>query len=415
MLGWLSANRVSPIAVDFGTCSLRAVQLVRRSDGWQVYHWINVEVDPASADPPPLDYAGHLAMAMGPGAFRGRRAAIAMTPPEVEYRLLDVPTALLDKKQTELRAALTFELDRQLPWPAAEAEIAAWPVLAAAGACTSTMVAAARTSSVQKYLNLLAGQEIACVLADVVPNGIIRLHSQRTDEIVDKEVWGVLDAGFRACRLYLMHGRRPVYARVLRGGGREMTETLAQKLHVEFRLAEQYKRLYGIQPSDRGVRAAGGGIGRVSEGALPGLLYAILSRTIDTLVSEIERSYRFVLDRNSSATTGPLYLAGGGARLKGLAEALELMLGVEVHRIDPVQSLRGLSAADAETQQDMSAVLGGGQPARFRGQGGQDAHTPGTGGQDARPPSAGSTGRTVLNDPAMAICMGLAAEEGRAR
>ncbi len=340
MLALLTRNRTSPIAMDFGACSLRAVQLIRKSDGWHVYHWFNVEVDPVSADPPRIDYDAHLKMALGPGAFAGRQAAITLAPPDLEYRLIDLPTALLSRKPAELREALQFELDRQLPWPARETEIAAWPVGSSQGPCTSTMVAAGRTSVIRVWLDLLEAQGLECVVADVTPNAIIRLHEQAGESGAENVIWGALDIGFRACRLYLVHNGRPVYARVLRGGGRELTELLARGLHVEFGVAEQYKRLYGIEQTERGLRSMVGGLARISDEALPGMLYAILARTIDTLAAEIEKSYRFVLDRTPGATIGGLCLVGGGARLKGLAEILGRKLGIDVRPPDPRGAIR---------------------------------------------------------------------------
>jgi type IV pilus assembly protein PilM len=157
-------------------------------------------------------------------------------------------------------------------------------------------------------------------------------------------VWGVLDIGFKACRLYLMHGDRPVYARVLRGGGRELTETLARALHIDFTVAEQYKRLYGIQQADRGVRATVGGLGRVSEEALPGMLYAILVRTLESLIADIERSFRFAMDRHTGSSMGFLYLVGGGSRLKGLVPVLSQALGIEVRHFHPASGVRNAQA-----------------------------------------------------------------------
>lgn len=337
MLQLPTRTRPSLIAVDFGTCSLRAVQLVRSGANWRVYHWMNVEADLVSAEPPPMDHAAHLQMGFGPGAFHGRRAAVSLASPEVEYRLVDIPSALLERKPTELKEALQFELDRQLPWPVAESEIAAWPVLPPTNNLTSTMIVAARAGAVQRFLDLLGSQQLECCRADIAPNALARAMPALAARgpAADRQVWGVLDLGFRASRLYLMFDNQPVYARVLRGGGRELTETLARTLRLEFHVAEQYKRLYGIQLTDRGVRSMAGGLGRISEDALPGVLYAILAKTLDTLAAEIERSYRFALGRHVGSTTGPLYLAGGGARLRGLPEVLSSKLGTEVRLPDP--------------------------------------------------------------------------------
>jgi type IV pilus assembly protein PilM len=338
----------SVIGFEFGACSLRAAQLVHKQDGWHLYHWINVEVDPASADAPPLDHAPHVANVLGPATFSGRRAAIALSPPDVEYRLLEVPSALLSMSPADLRGALQIELDRQMPWPASESEVALWPTRPTTGNTINTMVVAARSAGVHQLVAHFPQRRCECVRADIVPNALIRLCGAENAGSISsgRELWGILDIGFRSCRLYLIHDGRPVFARVLRGGGRELTETLARALHVDFSIAEQYKRLYGVQQSDRGVRTFVGGLGRISEQDLPGVLYAILARTFETLVADIERSYRFVLDRHDVSSAAGLCLVGGGSRLKGLDGILAQQLGIPVRHPQAANVLRNARGPD---------------------------------------------------------------------
>lgn len=351
MLGLLTRDRTSVVGVDLGTCSLRAVQLLAGGSGWGSHHWVNIETEPATADPPPMDHAAHLQLAFGPGTFTGDRTALLLSPPDVEFRLLDVPAALMGKSSAELRNALQFELDRQLPWPAAESEVAAWPVKPDASGNASTMVAAARTSSVRQRLDVLDGQGFRCLHADIVPNAMIRVGSPpRGEENNEYEspIWGVLDIGFRSARFYLIHADRPVYARVVSGGGKEVTEQLAEALHVDFRIAEQYKRIYGIHKSDRGFRSVGGGLTRINEDQLPAVLYAILRPMIEDMVQDIERSFHFALGQLPGVAAGVIYMVGGGARLAGLTDVLSDHLGVPVLLPDPesVLSTAGSTAGN---------------------------------------------------------------------
>ncbi|UCD30568.1 MAG: hypothetical protein JSV03_08915 [Planctomycetota bacterium] len=69
------------------------------------------------------------------------------------------------------------------------------------------------------------------------------------------------------------------------------------------------------------------------------MLYAILRTTFEEMCKEIERSYRFVAGRLPAVATGPLYLIGGGARLKGLPEVLSKLLDTEVRLPDPKRIL----------------------------------------------------------------------------
>ena len=82
----------------------------------------------------------------------------------------------MGKSSAELRNALQFELDRQLPWPAAESEVAAWPVKPDASGNASTMVAAARTSSVRQRLDVLDGQRMHLKFQVEQQNALLELH-----------------------------------------------------------------------------------------------------------------------------------------------------------------------------------------------------------------------------------------------
>lgn len=349
MVGLLLGQRTSLIGMDFGACSVRAVQLQRAKGGWRIHHWVNIEHEPTSAQQPLPDYESELRLAFGPGTFTGSRAALVLSPPDVEYKLLEVPPAVLARTGDELKAALAFELERVMPWSPDDLEIAAWPVDPHGGTGGNAMIVGARSSSVQSLLSVLATQDLDCAHAEIVPNAMLpvcRGQLNILDDPTRSPLWAVLDLGYRSCRLYIMHDDQLIFARVLRAGGRELTETLARELHVEFRIAEQYKRIYGIRQTDRGFRSLVGGLSRISEDALPSVVYAILRPTLDALISEIERSYRFALGRlPTNVPNGPMFLIGGGARLQGLAEVLSSRLGLQVCLPDPRGALVGKSAA----------------------------------------------------------------------
>lgn len=340
------------IGVDFGTCSLRAIQLRRRGNHWHVHHWVNLETEPNSAEPPPPHSAKDLQLAFGPGTFSGQRIALALSPPDVNYHLLDVPNAVLKQPPAQLRTALQIELDRQMPWPMTESEVAAWSLKPEATGKAPAMIVAAHRDTLESRLALLGEQRLECEHADIIPNAMIRLQQAQqtaTGHESSKVLWGILDLGFQSCRLYLIHADRPVYARIIRTGGREWTETLAKTLHVNFAIAERYKRVYGIQATDRGLRSMLSGLTRVTEDELPSVLYGIMRPIIDEMAREIERSYRFAMGQWAGVQAGPLYLVGGGSRLRGLVDVLSARLGVPVCLPDPT-ALFGVGKNSTESE-----------------------------------------------------------------
>ncbi|MHC4441812.1 MAG: pilus assembly protein PilM [Planctomycetota bacterium] len=351
MVQLLTRTKTSLISIDLGACSLRAVQLRKKADHWHIHHWLNIEHEPSSKEIADFGHAGKLASALGPGTFSGQRTVLMLNPPEVEYKLLEVPPAILEKSPDDIRNALQYELDRQLSCPLAEAEISVWPVQAGTTSSANAMVASAERSKVHSLLDILDGAGLDCVSADIVPNGMIELykHVEHEGHSGSSEIlWAVLDIGLRSSRLYMMHSHHPVYARIVSGGGSAYTELLAQALHVDFRIAEQYKCIYGIKQTDRGFRSVAGGLAQIQEEDLPGVMYAILRNTFDELCKDIERSYRFALGRLPNVTTGPLYLIGGGARLKGLPEVLGERLGIDVRLPEPSSMLDTTWSKDRE-------------------------------------------------------------------
>lgn len=334
--------RTSVIGIDFGACSLRAVQLHQTGNGWRIHHWVNIESEPDTAEPAPPDYEKELSLAFGPGTFTGQRTSLLLSPPQVNYQLMEVPEAVLKLPSSQMREALKIELDRHLPWPSNECETTAWPIGPSNGGRCSAMVTAMRTTDIQQRLDILETANLEAVRADIVPNAIIELclgHAVSVGSSDASTIWGVLDIGFEGARLYLIHEDRTVYARSVSGGGREITKTLAEALKVEFAIAERYKRAFGIEQTDRGFRSVVGGLGQISEEALPGMLFAIVRPTLDAMAEEIERAYRFVLGKVPGSSPGPLWLLGGGARLNGLTTILGDRLGVPVAYPDPDRAL----------------------------------------------------------------------------
>lgn len=326
----LNRSRMSAIALDFGACSLRGVQLRREDRSWCVHHWLNLETDPRSAEPEPLDYAARMQGSLGPGGFSQHKTRMLIGPPDVEYKMLELPPAVLNQSSEGLRTTLEYELEGQLPWQLEESELATWPIHPKAETRTNAMIVSAHRASIQRHLDVLDELKLECVSAEILPTATASLASSIPGQEGELPLWGVLDIGFRSCRLYLMHGARPVYARVVQGGGRQLTERLAEALHVDFHVAEQYKRIYGIQKTSRGFRSVVGGLSRLSEQALPGVLYAILRDKLEELCVDVERSCRFALGKVKGSVAGPILLVGGGARLKGLHEVLSDYLGIQV-------------------------------------------------------------------------------------
>ena len=109
------------------------------------------------------------------------------------------------------------------------------------------------------------------------------------------------------------------------GVGALLTKVLQQAIGSDHQQAEQYKRTYGLQPTEFE--------GKVRDGLLP---------TINTLVTEIQKDIRYF--NSQTAQNNPLQrvvLTSGTAQLPGLVEELTEKLAMEVLLAAPFATATG--------------------------------------------------------------------------
>ena len=72
---------------------------------------------------------------------------------------------------------------------------------------------------------------------------------------------------------------------------------------------------------------------------VPRLVFSAVRRSLTTLAVEVEKSMAYVMHLHGDLPVSNLYLAGGGAGLKGLADFLSQEIGIYVKPADPLPGL----------------------------------------------------------------------------
>ena len=342
MLRSLLSKRWSPIAVDLGAASLRAVQLRGGGAAPVVHEAVAVERRPSTADDEAPDFSDRIAQLgqlIDRHGFRGRSIALALDPPTVELRPVNLPSALLDGPSREIIAAIRWEVGRVLSFPPEQAEFAYWALPPGRGGSAprqTTMAVSADRQRLTAMTDACRKHGLACTRIDAGPcalvaAGLTGVQPQPND------IWGILDLGAAANKLTVAVGQIPVYQRLVPGAGTELTERLARVLEVPVEAAENLKRRWGIQATTRGHRMGPCDLQELRDEDVPEFLFSIVRPLLDVMQREIERAFGYVMQTYPEATPKRLVLAGLGARLRGLASWLTEALGV------PVASLDGLA------------------------------------------------------------------------
>lgn len=247
---------------------------------------------------------------------RGRalgRAAIAISGDELTVRQVSLPNL----SDHELSNAIPHEARRHVPLPP-ETEIAySYQVISRdavkgslellLGACPKTLV----RDTVRAVEKIGVSPEFVDAAPIAGLNAI--LHARATDESEDEV--GFLDVGGAASTLTLFRTGGFLLSRRIPVGGDTMTREISAKRKMAAAEAEELKRGGPLAHDDALLRLVDDSVGR--------------------LVAEVKDSIAFFAAKAGRRGLKRLALGGGGARIAGLAAAIERAVGVPVVSVDP--------------------------------------------------------------------------------
>ncbi len=351
MLKVLQHTRLA--ALDLGSENCRLVQLGGEHGSLTVREWRRLEGEAAALPLVPLGQA-----------VPGRRVSLALSPPDVECCPLRVPEGVLGLEHQALIQAIRHEVGRHIANPVEQVELDAWPLPRSAAEGPNIMVAAAPKQALQGVLDWLDARSIQCSGIDVGPLAATRACLHLCDRPAEHQLWGVLDIGRQAVRLYVVIGETPVYVRCMLRGGLEMSRRIAAELGVELDVAESYKRHYGIGGTDDHYRHSDRAEQTVDEFRMAGILMGVLRPILRGIGEEVQRSFRYAMGLYPDHPLRDLLLIGAGAGLTGLPEALGQMLGIPVSRVTDERQQHAASPAAKETLPAFVTAVGAALGAR---------------------------------------------------
>lgn len=192
-----------------------------------------------------------------------------------------------------------------------------------------------RKSVVEKYTNMFISMGIEPTVLETQVLSVLRSLNITAEEPPTM----VLNLGATNMDVAVVHQGEIQFVFTHTGVGSLLTKTLQQTLGLDLQQAEQYKRSYGIDPTQFE--------GRVREALLP---------TINTLVGEIQKAQRYFVGQFPQNTLSRIVITGGSSQLPGLVEHLSESLGVEILFSAPFATSSG--EIPAENQQNFSVCAG---------------------------------------------------------
>jgi type IV pilus assembly protein PilM len=327
-----------PIGVDIGARGVKAVQLALNGDR-RILHAATVLPLPAvtmGKEPAARDAAeGELFNAIAQRlsdqlirqGFHGRELVLAAPAHRLEADLLELPPRSSGAPLDELARV---EIGRSGGMASTSFEMASWdlPQPARGGNSTAVMAIALRHKDADRMLDAFTRHRFTCRAIDVDAAALARAAAA---SFKPNEMSGVLDLGWANSRLVLVYNGTIVYRRMLADVSLSVLhQAVTSRLELAEDAADYALATLGAATTEEATDIDPAEVSR---------LRALVTRYVDALVTELKASFSFALHRYPELPLKRLLLAGGGARVAGLASTLSQRLSTDVQVWTPAASV----------------------------------------------------------------------------
>lgn len=254
--------------------------------------------------------------------------------------------------RAELDEAIKWEAERYIPFPIDEVVLDFYvldaPEEVEEGAQLEVVIAAARIDLVTQQVDYLKLAGLEPVVIDIKPFSLLRsLRGSLLGEHLNKttltgtsyteagEIGVVLEIAASNTTITLVRGERVLMNRNIGVSGDDFTAAIQRSFGLDFDTAEEVKLDYGTATIPTEDEEELLNFDAKREQFSPSRVYESLRPVLVDLTTEIRRSLEFFRVQAGDANISRVFVTGGGAKLRGLPEAIGDALGFRVELGDP--------------------------------------------------------------------------------
>ncbi|AKJ65454.1 type IV pilus assembly protein PilM [Kiritimatiella glycovorans] len=330
------------LAVDIGAASVKLAEFIRSGEGGIRLHRFGMApIDPGAGEEAnrELQITRTLKSLMSEHRIAAGTAVVSVAGQSVFSRFVSCPPVEQDK----IQQIVQYEAVQNVPFPIDEV-VWDYQLVERGEEDVRVMLAAIKADMVEGISSAVEQAGLDPDVLDVAPMALY--NAARYNYGLPEESTLVIDIGARSTDLVFMEADR-AFIRSVPVAGHTITQQIARELEVENAEAEQLKlahaKLGGTQESSGDEQAA-----KVRQ---------CVQNTANRLHMEINRSINFYRTQQNGNPPKRIMLAGGTARIEGLAEFLGQKLGVPVENLDALKAVEVDSGIDsAQLESDRGAL-----------------------------------------------------------
>ncbi|MGQ9505176.1 MAG: pilus assembly protein PilM [Thermogutta sp.] len=344
MVSFSVFRRLSPIGLDIGPRSLRAVQL--NGDRSCVVHAMELEIttggDPRADSVAAI--AGSVRTILREGGFRGGNVVLSIGHPDLlvqNIRINDSPENLLASTVLEemaSRANINPETV-EIRW------IDAGVILQGEAQRREVVLLTCRKATVTERIQLANHAGVRLVALDAEPaalaRAVLRQYRRQTDQ---SRTVLFIRIGQRNTLVFIMRGGHPLFAKYLPFGGDDLDQALVRQFQIPLESALVLRQGYGERRRDQ------------RDPEIVKTVQECLQPLWNSWLEEIARCARYYQVTFRGQPIERVIISGSEATSE-LQERLERFFDLPIEILDPFRAIRCAAEIDMSPQWDLAIGL----------------------------------------------------------
>ncbi|MFC4426148.1 type IV pilus assembly protein PilM [Deinococcus navajonensis] len=343
--------RPNALGVEIGTSSIKVVAL-RPGSPPSLQHALMVPTPIGSMRDglvvEPQAVATELKNLLAEHRITTRYAVTAVPNQSAVTRNIMVPK--MDRK--DLQEAIRWEAERYIPYPIDEVsldfDLLDDPSTIPEDGQMEVVIAAAPSEAIARQVEVLRLAGLEPTVVDLKSFAALRaLRGNLLGEHLTKstltgsnytesgEVALVLEIGASSSVINLVRGERVLMARNINVSADDFTTALQKAFDLDFAAAEEVKLGYATATTPTEDEEDLLNFDQSREQYSPARVFEVVRPVLGDLITEIRRSLEFYRVQSGDVVIDRTFLAGGGAKMRGLAAAISDALGFRVEVASP--------------------------------------------------------------------------------
>ena len=261
--------------------------------------------------------------------FSSKNAAIAVPDSLAISKVIQINDGL---NEQEIEEVVVTEADKYIPYPIDEINIDfnVLGVSAKNSAMLDVLIVASRSENVSNRVEAINGSGLAAKIVDVESYAVERAAQLMLSDLPakgDKKNIAILDIGAVYTHLFILHSMKIIFAREEEFGGKQLVDSVMQQ--------------YGMQRHDAMVA--------MEQGSLPADYDDnVLQPFKELILLQVKRALQFFFSSSNHTFVDHIVLAGGVAKLPGVAQLIQEQINIPTTIADPFAHMRFSKMVDRD-------------------------------------------------------------------